>query len=262
MSRYAIVTPHQSAQPHIRCFDLVKDALFFALKNAGHQVIVQNHPIDDATNIIIGYHLYDELPKSNGKIIAYQMEQIPRFYLLEQADEVWELSKYNVDLLHLRGIEAHYVPIGFQSSMVFSDAYISPFRPLFYGSMNSRRRNILEHIRFNEYGIRTIFNLYGKPLYDEIFLAGLVINCHYYKVGLTEQPRLSFLIANRVPFITEKSSDDPWPCVPRHTVKNGASLAEYAKAMSTAELMEMADQSFISFRDHVSYNEIIANVTS
>ncbi len=75
----------------------------------------------------------------------------------------------------------------------------------FYGSLNERRRLLLEKIQLSDIKIKIIEGAYGRSLSHELSECHAVINIHAYETSLFESARSLRPIAMGIPIISETS---------------------------------------------------------
>jgi SAM-dependent methyltransferase len=80
---------------------------------------------------------------------------------------------------------------------------------LFYGSLNPRRKAILEALRARGLNAVHLFGAYGAERDAAIARAKLVINLHFYESAIFEVVRVSYLLANGVCVVSEGDEGDP-----------------------------------------------------
>jgi glycosyltransferase involved in cell wall biosynthesis len=85
--------------------------------------------------------------------------------------------------------------------------YNKQFDFFFVGSLNSRRREIIERIRSAGYSVDIGFNLFGRDLYDRAAHAKHVLNIHFYETKILEVFRIVDFLAQGFSVVTENSSD-------------------------------------------------------
>lgn len=194
-----------------------------------------NEPRADATNIIVCYHLIEDLaPWRKHRYIPYQLEQLSdkegwfnktRLEVLRQAAEVWDYSPINVDFLRARGIaRVQLAPLGYHPALERITRSSQPTDILFFGSLNDRRRAVLNELSHNA-NVKVLFAVFGEERDREIGQAKILLNIHYYEAQIMEQTRLSYLLANRTFVVSESSPDDPYG--------GGIATAPYGELVST-----------------------------
>jgi hypothetical protein len=80
---------------------------------------------------------------------------------------------------------------------------------LFYGSLNPRRRSILQGLVAAGLRLRHRFGVYGQVRDRAIELARLALNLHFYEAAVFEIVRLAFQLASAIPVVSEGVPDDP-----------------------------------------------------
>ena len=179
---------------------------------------------DDSLYIMYGLNSYlGEIPP---KYIAYQLEQTGQIgeahdwfgpvYLqrLRDALEVWDYSIQNIKALRSIGIHAKYVPLTRYRVLVDPDpatlSETSRKGILFFGSLNERRRNLLDQIQIALADVPLIIEnngLWGDRKVQLVREVQICLNIHYFPRPILETSRLSYLISAGVFVISERSSD-------------------------------------------------------
>jgi GR25 family glycosyltransferase involved in LPS biosynthesis/glycosyltransferase involved in cell wall biosynthesis len=78
---------------------------------------------------------------------------------------------------------------------------------LFYGDTNCERRERLLAQLSSEFRLKSINNIFGYKLWEELKRAKCVVNIHYYEGALLETTRLSECMSFGAPVISEDSAD-------------------------------------------------------
>ncbi len=259
--RICIIAP--TGYPHTAAFTEVAFLLRCSLSDLGHLCdVAVNEPADNAVNIILGYHLLGTTPfPGNCRYIAYQLEQLSddpgmfpaeRERILRDAEEVWDYSRLNISFLSTKSIHARYVPIGYHP--VLRRIRHSPecdIDVLFYGSVNERRRRVLEKLAADGIQVRTAYGVYGAQRDELISRAKLVLNIHHYETQIFESVRVSYLLNNNCLVVSENSVEYPYtgvdlPTAPldslgqvcRRLLKNEAE-AECARSATSADFARL-----------------------
>lgn len=215
---YNLCTLHQKEEADI--FNELVGSFAYGFKKRGHEVYTSVNRIkNDAVNIIFGSHVSPsikyQLPPNT---IIYNTEQagsiwmLPDYIDLLKSFKVWDYSKYNARLLNeVHGVaDVIYNPIGYvpilervkQLPELEKDIDV-----LLYGSINVRRKNILEAL--DAKGLKTVyaFQIYGELRDTLIARSKIVLNVHYYPTAITEAIRLSYLLTNNAFVVSEKGKD-------------------------------------------------------
>ena len=207
-----------------------------SIKKLGYNCEVKFFDFDyKKINIIVGYHLvpYDSIPKD----LDYVVLQLEQFFeedgifsvperrvhildILKSAYKVWDVFIYNIDFLKKYGIEANYLKIGYSEAL--EELNINTKKTidvLFYGAVNERRRKILDEIETNKIRFKYLFGVYGEERNKYIEKSRIVLNIHSYNYNYFESVRVSYLLNNGIPVLSEFSKDYPWENVPLLMVK-------------------------------------------
>jgi glycosyltransferase involved in cell wall biosynthesis len=166
--------------------------------------------------IIVGAHVIspEQAAMLSDDTIIYNIEHARsnwvesgnNFYLeLLRRCKVWDYNEDNTSRLSLLlGKEATFVKLGYVPQL-------TQIRPhdhqdidvLFYGSMNARRRTVLDRLRAAGFVAHHAFGVYGSERDDLIARSKIVLNIHHYEPGAFEVVRVSYLLANRKAVVTE-----------------------------------------------------------
>ena len=206
---------------HGHAFDEVAIALSEAFKELGYDAPITSNPYlwTERTAIVIGCNLladYQQFFPSKGKYIFYNMEQItpgsiwltPNYIELLKQYPVWDYSQLNIKALKNLGIEAKLCGIGYSPAL--SRIPVAPSQDidvLFIGSMNDRRRHILEELKKQKLNVVSLFGSSGEKRDNFIARAKIIINIHYYESKVFEIVRCSYLMANRKCIVSEEGND-------------------------------------------------------
>jgi hypothetical protein len=170
----------------------------------------------DAINIVLGGHLLgaaalDSLPADS---ILYNFEQICSGSLGTLADyqqalgrfSVWDYSRRNLEQLllrHPRG-DFRHVPLGYVPELTqVGAAPAQDIDVLFYGSINERRKRVLDELQALGLAVHAVFGVYGAERDALIARSKLVLNVHFYPAQIFEVVRVSYLLANHKAVVSE-----------------------------------------------------------
>jgi hypothetical protein len=215
--RVVIVSPE--GYPHSAAFSELAETVVYGLQALGFdaQLVVNNLASREAPTVIFGANLLgeqdaDQLPEST---IVYNLEQVsgtnvwcsPVYMALLSRCQVWDYSRRNITSLAALGVtsRAVHVPVGYmpQLARIPWDA-TQDIDVLFYGSLNDRRRKIIQAL--TDTGLRThaVFGVYGSDRDALIARAKVVLNLHYYETSIFELVRVSYLLANHKAVVAER----------------------------------------------------------
>jgi len=123
---------------------------------------------------------------------------------------VLDYSPRNARALVEAGIESVQVlPIGYAPVLTrVAHRADKDIDVLFYGSLNERRRGILDVLA--SAGLTTLhrFGVYGAERDALVARAKIVLNMHFYETAIFEVVRVSWLLANGACVVTEGEEDD------------------------------------------------------
>lgn len=196
---------------HIVFKDIV-NMLYHSIKTLGYKVSITDKIMDtDELYILVGVAEFpaNRTPKN---YIVYQFEQSGVSYknsknkwftskyiqLLDSATYIWDYSKSNIEFLkeHLhRKDTLYYVPLRYSSILDQFPKNKKTIDILFLGSINSRRKTILDRLslRYNVHIGEN--NLWGQERDKLISKSKIVLNIQFYENGLLELARLSYLLS-------------------------------------------------------------------
>jgi len=78
---------------------------------------------------------------------------------------------------------------------------------LFYGSIGERRQATLDALAARGLKVMAVSNLYGHLRDDLVARAKVVVNIHHFPAKVLEIVRLSYLMANGVPIVSEPGAE-------------------------------------------------------
>jgi len=265
---FAVVVISPPKYIHSRAFDEVAIGLNSSLRSLGHDsIIVRAESWTDLRTvgrrmIVLGAHLLGDLCLPRGTII-YNLEQIdsasawlgPKVLGIYAQHEVWDYSERNASRYEAIGLKRpRVVPIGYAPELTRIEAASDqPIDVLFYGSVNDRRRVILEGLdaRLN---LEVIFGVYGEERDRLIAQSKIVLNLHYYDAQVFEIVRVSYLLANRVCVVSEWS-----PKLKTDWLPPGVAFTPYARLVDRcvelvwdgASRQSLAGAGFAAFSDRL-----------
>lgn len=243
-----------------------------SLRDLGHKVeIVPNQLNPGSLNIIIGYHLLnwgDYLEQAD--YIPFQFEQLDTktgWYsdsvakVLAGATQVWDYSLRNIDFLKERGIESRHVPIGYHPDLrVVPEAQEKDIDVLFYGSVNDRRRQLMQRLA-RHCNARFEAGVFGAERDALIARSRIVLNLHYYDTKIMESVRIAHLLNNGCFVISESSADNAFPEVDLITAEYDEIEALCLDYLSRPDAIAAhASRTAAQFRRHMPMTGILKQV--
>jgi hypothetical protein len=121
---------------------------------------------------------------------------------------VWDYSLANIAALGELGVaDVKHCAIGYHETL----RRIRPGKPdidvLFIGSLNDRRKAVLNELAGAGLKVRWGFDVYGEERDRLLSRARVVLNMHMYDARVFEVVRVSYLLANRLCVVSETGAD-------------------------------------------------------
>ena len=202
----------------------ISDAL--TLMNIEHDCTYFNgRNIHDDENlyIIVGVHLYDNLPLN---YIVIQCEQPGSHWmydktLYEKFDKsicLWEISpKMNIKWKTTTSYDSYYVPIRIPMHLFidFSQERNKPVEQdidiLFYGGIHAKRVEMRKRLK-KQFPTKKIifryFDLFGEERENMIDRAKIVLNIHFWPQSGLATHRIEYLMSRGKCVVTDRSQDE------------------------------------------------------
>jgi len=210
-------------------------AVHHGLKRLGHDASLSRVPEwpvipPGGTPIVVGPHILSMLPPLElpEDVILYNTEgfgvglfadALP--HLVAHPRQVWDISAHNVDqLMEHHKIAAQFVPPGHDDHAFDSCAEEKDIDVLFYGTMNDRRRKVLQALRDRGLTVHDFHTPYGRGRDEYIRRAKIVLNVLFYEdPGIFQSVRVSYLLNNQELVVSERGVgqfpyDQAAVCVP------------------------------------------------
>lgn len=173
---------------------------------------------------IVCPQMLKKMPPLN-KTISIQLEQCVSdwfskdyFLKLKYSKSIYDYSRSNIRHLLSQGLEwqrVNYFPISaiINYKYFLLERYMYKFEGikkndiLFYGNLNSVRRQKLLNTLYNNFNVRVEENLYGYEMLKAIDESKIVINLHYYESALLETTRIYECLSMGACVVSESSID-------------------------------------------------------
>ena len=271
----AVTIVQPPGYPHSAAFQEVAETVFYGLQALGYEAAIgTNNFIQDGRtgplNIVFGAHLLsaEQAARLPEKTVIYNLEQAGpssmwgRIKPLLGRFPVWDYSLRNIEALGAMGYgdAVLHVPIGFRPEMArISPAARQDIDVLFYGSVNERRKKILEALSLEGLSVESLFDVYGAARDAYIARAKVVLNLHFYESSIFELVRVSYLLANRKAVVAEcdeKTEISPWLRDALAAVPYGNIAAECRKLVEDDEKRAALEKSafdIFSKKDEAGY---------
>ena len=214
-SKAAVVIVQPAGYPHSAAFQEIAETVYYGLRALGYEAVLKtNNFIRDGLNIVFGAHLLSPeqsvgLPERS---IIYNLEQVDpssmwgRMKPLLGRFPVWDYSTRNIEAFRAMGHggSVFHLPIGFMPELArIKPAPTKDIDVLFYGSVNDRRKKILEALGREGLRVGSHFGVYGAARDALIARSKVVLNLHFYDSSIFELVRVSYLLANRKAVVAE-----------------------------------------------------------
>ncbi len=201
---------------HSYAFLELGELIYYSLKDLGLKAQLAWNLIEkDSKNILIGAHLLDQnfisqVPKNS---VILNTEQIysdttswnKNIFWWGENFEVWDYSKRNIEKWsELGNNRVKLLNIGYQKELSRLDKFKNKdVDILFYGSMNSRRKEVISKLEGNGLKVKCLFGVYGKERDEWIERSKIVLNHHFYNSQIFEIVRVFYLLTNSIAVIGE-----------------------------------------------------------
>jgi len=210
---------------HSCAFLELGELIHFSLKELGFDSTLNfNNYEKNAMNIIIGGHLLNEIDilKLESSTVILNTEQIygeetpwsQMIFRLAKIFDIWDYSEKNIEKFYSLGIRnVKFFRIGYQKELMrINSSMNKDVDILFYGSLNERRKKILDKLTQHGLEVKILFGVYGKNRDEWIQRSKVVINIHYYNSYIFEVIRVFYLLTNSIAVVgevNESTSIDP-----------------------------------------------------
>jgi len=201
---FAVVIVTSPGYVHSEAFREIAETIFFGLQSGGEDVVWSDTAfVPGRIPIVFGANLVSHPAEIPANAIIYNLEQTEKssswmtepYLTLLRTHRVWDYSTQNVGLFRSQGIgDVQHVPIGYVPDLERIGVAPKDIDVLFYGSMNSRRQQVIEELRVAGVDVRTVFGTYGADRDAMIARARIVLNVHFYdskifELAMTNPPR-------------------------------------------------------------------------
>ena len=204
---------------HSGAFYELSELVGLGLTDLGHKCTIRLNAILPASrNIVLGCHLLDPAYERDllPDTIILNTEQLPRNTLpwvstildWSQRFDVWDYSPLNRTWMMQKGVKAvRQLGIGFHRDLMRIPKGTEDIDVLFYGSINGRRRAILERLEQAGLIVQNLFGVYGQERDNWIARSKLVLNMHFHDAKIFEIVRMHYLMNNAKAVVGEVGSD-------------------------------------------------------
>ena len=217
MGKFRITPVRPPGYAHTDAFREISETLQFGLRALGHEADISENEIEPGwTNILLGAHLLtpEQMQCLPRDLVIYNLEQLggarlnPAYYELGKHHRIWDYDTGNLEKWRSLGClhAPVHVPIGYvPESTRIKNAAVQDIDVLFYGSLNERRKRILNGLQDAGLNVHSVFGVYGSERDELIARAKVVLNVHFYESKVFEIVRVSYLLANAKAVVSEVS---------------------------------------------------------
>jgi hypothetical protein len=214
-------------------FKNITNSIYLFLREHNIETQLSNNIDYSNKNLYIFIGINKLIKKYPENYIIYQFEQANSYFLnydgekeynyifnenyiqiLKNAIQVWDYSIQNKEWLsdNIKIKNILHVPVCFDSNITNykSNTIEKDIDILFYGSLNKKRKNILNKLqKLNTNLIIVIKNndCWEEDLLNIILRSKIILNIHYYENAILEMHRLSYLFNTKSFIISENVSD-------------------------------------------------------
>lgn len=251
---------------HSLTFLEIADLLTYSIRELGFEADISFNNIDKSRiNIIIGVHLIniagaiDQIPSTSiilnteqlGGVFANWNQNIIQWFKLNL--ELWDYSDSNIEYLKKFGIKnVKKLNIGYQSELrrlvKNSDHEVDV---LFYGSINDRRRHVIEELCNRGIKVKVLFGVYGKERDQWINNSKLVLNLHFYDTQIFEIVRVFYLQTNSVAVVGEVNNTT----IIEQRFKDGVFAASYDELVDSV-ISLVGNEAKLKEQREIGFNSI------
>ena len=225
MADFNVVTISPENYEHSDLLHEWNEVLTDGFQCLGHEAVSTfNTFCDDRINVIFGAHLMTERQRHSipsGSVIvnleplADTRNPADDIYIeLLKNHVVWDYSKANVQFLRQRfGIQhAQYLPVSYSPrlSSHVGEQVEPDIDILFYGSINDRRRKLLERLSSAGLNVQVLVGVYGKARDEYIARSKVVLSIAFYEVKILESTRIMHALAHGRSVVAECYSDSDY----------------------------------------------------
>jgi hypothetical protein len=184
--------------------------------------------------IFCGHLMPEELLKINQKLIIFNSEQLciesawtsANYKNLLANNYVWDYSRANLGKINHRNTQL--IDFYYCNQLNRLKVRKPPkYDLLFYGSINDRRKKILDEITRRGLRLKVIFGIYGDERDILLSESKAILNLHYYDSQIFQQIRAFYPLINQIPIISENYPLETAPGIYSEVVfTNGKELIE------------------------------------
>ena len=249
---------------HSNAFVELGELIHFSLLELGSKSEIAFNSLNRrAINIVIGIHLLTheqltQIPKNSivvntEQILKDESNWVSRILRASENFKLWDYSVANIEAYEKHGIfNVKHLELGFQKELVrVPVSKVKDIDILFYGSLNDKRRLILDELSSKGVRVKTLFGVYGAERDAYISRSEIVLNHHMYKSEIFEVVRVFYLMTNSIAVVGEVN--DSTSIEPRFL--SGIKSAKYEELVASCLELLGSEVALFSYREK-AYEEI------
>lgn len=219
--RFCVYVVSPADYAHHPAFDDAAQALSaaFAALGGSAPVVTDPHDWQGRTPIVFGGHLLTHYPVADlpPEAVLVNLEPMHTgsswmnadYLVLLRRHPVLDYSQRNTRVLKDAGIShARHLAIRAMPCPA-REAPKPDIDVLFYGSINERRRVVLDALRARGLRVVELFGVYGAERDLAVARAKVVLNVHFYDAAIFEAVRVCPMLARGACVVSEGQPDDP-----------------------------------------------------
>ena len=216
MPTISVMAPRRPSNDFANGFNEFSETIFYGLRHLGyHARIVSRLSEADGQIIVVAANTlsHDEAMQLPADTVIYNAEPFPQVWQVfpQYADEVlrkykvWDYNPENAKRLSASlGKAVEYVPLGYVPELTrIEKTDLEDIDVLFYGTVNDRRRTILDRLAATGLKVNILCGVFGTERNAWIARSKVVLNVHSHEPGVFEIVRVAFLLANAKAVVSE-----------------------------------------------------------
>ena len=216
MPTISVMAPRRPSNDFANGFNELSETIFYGLRHLGyHARIVSRLSEADGQIIVVAANTlsHDEAMQLPAGTVIYNAEPFPQVWQVfpQYADEVlrkykvWDYNPENAKRLSASlGKAVEYVPLGYVPELTrIEKTDLEDIDVLFYGTVNTRRRTILDRLEATGLKVNILCGVFGTERNAWIARSKVVLNVHSHESGVFEIVRVAFLLANAKAVVSE-----------------------------------------------------------
>ncbi len=221
MPTISVLAPRRPSNDFANGFNELSETIFYGLRHLGyHARIVSRLSEADGQIIVVAANTlsHDEAMQLPAGTVIYNAEPFPQVWQVfpRYADEVlrkykvWDYNPENAKRLSASlGKAVEYVPLGYVPELTrIEKTDLEDIDVLFYGTVNARRRTILDRLEATGLKVNILCGVFGTERNAWIARSKVVLNVHSHEPGVFEIVRVAFLLANAKAVVSECNPGD------------------------------------------------------